>query len=293
MVFRQTHCKNMNFNLIGAGKLGKNIALALSVNKLANLQSICNQSLDSALNACNHIGSGTATSQIESLKKADVTWITCNDDSISTIVGTLNQSSILQPGSIVVHCSGALSSSILSPLKAQGFSVASFHPLKAFKANYLSANAFDTVDCILEGDEAACSWLKSVFTPLNANIIPIQTEYKAAYHAGACIASNYLITLASTAQHLFQQAGIPQQQAQEMICKLMQGNINNMVESQQIKSSLTGPLMRGDVHTISLHLQSIKQPEIAKLYKSAGLATLEMTELSIDKKNLLIELLNN
>lgn len=282
----------MKFNLIGAGRLGKNIGLALSANGLASLQSICNRSIVSANTACQLIGSGSPVQQIECLTPAEITWITCNDDSIQEVVAKLLQSSTIRSNEIIVHCSGALNSSILSPLKAAGCSIASFHPLKAFKEGYLSMSAFDQVDCILEGDPLACQQLTALFNPLNANVMTIQTERKAAYHAGACIASNYLITLASLAQELFLHAMIPSHQTKEMICRLMLGNINNMENAKTIGQALTGPLARGDVETISLHLQSIENPDILKLYKLTGLATLDLTELSIDKKNKIVELLS-
>ena len=147
------------------------------------------------------------------------------------------------------------------------------------------------MDCVLEGDEQACNWLKDSFTLLGANIVTIKPEAKAAYHAAACIASNYLITLASSSEQLFLAAGIPQNQIRQMIGKLMQGNLNNIQDTLQISESLTGPLMRGDTETIKLHLNAIENPSIKDLYKAMGLATLPLTQLPEDKKQFIEKLL--
>ncbi len=266
----------IQFNLIGAGKLGKNIGRALSKHHIGQLSSVYNLRFNHAIEACNFMGAGKAIEDIHSLSKADITWITCNDDAISSVVDQLHHASILKPNSLIIHCSGALSSSILKPLHDLGCSVASFHPLKAFRANYLSNNAFDQVECIIEGDDAACSWLISAFTGLNARLITLKPENKAAYHAGACMASNYLITLAHCAEQLFVQAGISKEGALEMIVKLMQGNLDNILETRSIINSLTGPLARGDIQTISLHLDSIKDAALTRFYKEAALATLKL-----------------
>ncbi|CEG59073.1 Rossmann-like and DUF2520 domain-containing protein [Legionella fallonii] len=283
----------MKFNIIGAGRLGKNIALALSTAQIATLQSVCNQHPGSAKQSCHEMGLGNAVNELTELPEADITWLTSNDDSIKLIVTSLAELSLLKPKSMVIHCSGVLNSTLLEPLRAQGCLVATFHPLKAFRTGYLSADAFNNVDCVVEGDQEVCSWLHQAFTQLGAHLFTINSTAKAAYHAAACLASNYLITLASCSEQLLLKAGIPQEQAKRLICKLMQGNLNNLQEIPVIAESLTGPLMRGDNETLALHLQAIEDPTVEKLYKTAGLATLPLTQLSKDKKQIIAELLES
>ncbi|TAL64545.1 MAG: DUF2520 domain-containing protein [Legionella sp.] len=281
----------MKYNLIGAGRLGMNIAFALIQHRLLNLQAICNRSLHSAETACKSIGAGHAVNQIRQLPKADVFWITVNDDVIVDVVQELLSSSILEPGNRIIHCSGVLSSDILAPLKKYGCEIASVHPLKAFKSGYLDANCFDQVDCVIEGDVAIRDWLKELFYSLGANLIPITAAAKPVYHAAACMASNYLVTLAACSEELLINAGIPAAEARVMIGKLMQGNLNNLLTTQNISQALTGPLKRGDSKTIALHLDAIADPLINNLYRAAGLATLPLTLLEDEKLALLVKLL--
>ncbi|MFI4918314.1 MAG: Rossmann-like and DUF2520 domain-containing protein [Legionellales bacterium] len=276
----------MKCNIIGAGRLGKNIALALSTAKVISVQAICNQSPISAANSCQEIGSGFAVDAFAQLPAAEIIWITCGDDAIKPAVQQLVKQVALNPGCLVFHCSGVLSSAILLPLKEQGCSIASIHPLKAFRAGYLDAHAFNDVDCVVEGDAPALAWLTSAFTRLGARIIPIKPEAKAAYHAAACMASNYLITLAACSEALLLKAGLTPQQARLMIYRLMQGNLTNLLQVEEVSASLTGPLMRGDIETLSLHLQAIDNTSVSTLYKAAGLATLPLTQLTEAKKHL-------
>ncbi|HHT0594150.1 TPA: Rossmann-like and DUF2520 domain-containing protein [Legionella anisa] len=274
----------MKCTIIGAGRLGKNIALALSKAHLISSFSICNRSLESAQKATQEIGSGQVIDKIAHLPAAEVIWICCNDDAIHNAVEILTHTDVLKPGNFVIHCSGVLSSAVLAPLRKKGCLVASFHPLKAFKANYLDPTAFYQVDCVLEGDSDVCAWLKSAFNQLGSHLITIKPEAKTAYHAAACMASNYLITLASCSEELFLKAGIDAQLTRRMIVNLMQGNLNNLKQTELIAESLTGPLARGDVQTIALHLDSIENQEIKRFYQSAALSTLPLTQLSEEIK---------
>lgn len=276
--------QNMKCNVIGAGRLGKNIAHALSETHIISSLALCNRSFESTQKACQELGVGHPVEHIEHLPEADITWICCNDDSIPHVVALLAQKSFLKPGSFVIHSSGVLNSGLLAPLKKQGCSIASFHPLKAFKANYLDSAAFNQVDCVMEGDEEVCQWLSSSFLQLGAYVSVIKPENKAMYHAAACIASNYLITLAACSEALLLDAGLPEQQCRRMLTNLMQGNVTNLMHTPKIAEALTGPLARGDIKTLSLHLDSIKNPDISYLYKAAGLATLPLTSLVEEQK---------
>lgn len=282
----------MNFNIIGAGRLGKNIALALSAAQLAELLCICNQDLASTEQSLKHLGFGSPAATIADLPKADITWITSGDDAIQSIVTELMQNPNIKAGSFIIHCSGVLNSSLLAPLKQKGCFVASLHPLKAFRSDYLQAQAFNKVVCVLEGDDPVCNWLKPSFERLGAHIITIKPEAKTSYHAAACIAANYLVTLAHCSEELFVQSGIDAEQAREITASLMQSSLDNIQNADSTAQALTGPLMRGDLQTLGLHLQALENPVIKNLYQTLGLATLDLVSLSEEKMRALKALMN-
>jgi len=89
-------------------------------------------------------------------------------------------------------------------------------------------------------------------------------ERRAAYHAGAAIASNYLVTLRHAAGALLESAGAPP----EALDPLMLRTIENGFE-------LTGPIQRGDWETVDRHLQAIRRerPELEPLYRVLADAT--------------------
>lgn len=270
-------------NLIGAGRLGKNLAQVFTKYAIASIQAICNQSIESSNYAWQELGLSGISCSIEQLPAADITIIACSDDAVAAVARQLAQQ-MIQPGSYIIHCSGVLNSSVLEPLKQHGCSLASLHPLKSFKAGYLSADAFAEVPIIIEGDEPACRWLEQVLSGLNAQVLSILPEAKALYHAAAVMASNYLVTLAAASEQLMADTGLEQHVAHKLITQLMKGTLANIEQNSTTATALTGPLMRGDIGTLTRHVHAISDPAISRLYKAAGLATLPLTQLNQDKK---------
>ena len=86
----------------------------------------------------------------------------------------------------------------------------------------------------------------------------LDDDRRGAYHAGAAIASNYLVTLRRAAGLLLESAGAPP----EALDPLMQRTIENEFE-------LTGPIERGDWETVGMHLDAIRtrHPELEDLYR--------------------------
>jgi predicted short-subunit dehydrogenase-like oxidoreductase (DUF2520 family) len=84
------------------------------------------------------------------------------------------------------------------------------------------------------------------------------------YHAGAAIASNYLVTLHRVASELFRAAGAPP----EALVPLMRRTIENGFE-------LTGPIERGDWETVEAHRAAIRatRPDLEPLYDVLAEAT--------------------
>lgn len=281
----------MYFNLIGAGRLGKLIARELVNSGRVKLGAVCNKGFPSAIKAVEQIGTGIAVSALEDLPPSDITFISTPDDRIPQISEQLAREKLVRPGSIVIHTSGVLSSIVLRPLQELNCPIASFHPLRAFRATNSQQDVFKQCDCVIEGDEIALQTLSSLFIPLNARMILLQPENKAVYHAAAVFASNYLVTLAATATELFQQAGITVELAKEITTNLMTSSINNIQKTQGLNEALTGPLLRGDQNTLSLHLQALPKDLTLDFYRICALLTLNLTSLNEEQKKQITDLL--
>ncbi|KTD46620.1 Rossmann-like domain protein [Legionella rubrilucens] len=278
-------------NIIGAGRVGQTLAWLLSREQGIKIGFVCNQTETSARAALQFIGQGKWCPAIEELPPADITFITTPDSCIATACAALSQSD-LKPGSIVVHCSGALTSDALDAVRVNGCYTASIHPLRSFAQPALSVQEFGGTYCAVEGDLPAVERLTEPLQALGAIVFAIDKTKKPLYHAAGVFASNYLVTLFSQALSCLKDAGINETVAVGAVLNLMQGTLANLEHTQSPRSSLTGPITRADTGTISNHLLALTDVS-HRLYSVLGQATLPLTTLSGEQKQAVIEALGS
>jgi predicted short-subunit dehydrogenase-like oxidoreductase (DUF2520 family) len=166
----------------------------------------------------------------------------------------------IEPGPWIAHVSGATPLSALDPHDRRF----GLHPLQSFTKTR-GAEQLDGAWAAVgaESEEARAMGFRLAET-LGLRPFELDDSGRAAYHAGAAVASNYLVTLRHAAGSLLEAAGAPP----EALDPLMRGVIDNGFE-------LTGPIARGDWETVSRHLESIRteRPELEELYLVLAEAT--------------------
>jgi predicted short-subunit dehydrogenase-like oxidoreductase (DUF2520 family) len=157
------------------------------------------------------------------------------------------------PGPWVAHVSGATPLAALDPHRRR-FSV---HPLQTFtlaRGPEQLDGAWAAVTSESSDARAAGFWLAET---LGLRPFDLPDDKRSLYHAGAAIASNYLVTLHGMAAELFRAAGAPP----EALVPLMRRTIDNDFE-------LTGPIERGDWRTVDAHRRAIREarPDLEPVY---------------------------
>jgi predicted short-subunit dehydrogenase-like oxidoreductase (DUF2520 family) len=167
----------------------------------------------------------------------------------------------LSPGhGWIGHVSGATPLSALDP-HTRRFSI---HPLQTFthaRGPEQLDGAWAAVSA--ETDEARGQALEVART-LGLEPFELDDADRTLYHAGAAMASNYLVTLHEAAASLVAAAGAPP----EALEPLMRRTIENGFE-------LTGPISRGDWETVEAHREAIRsaRPDLEPLYDVLAEAT--------------------
>lgn len=176
------------------------------------------------------------------------------DAAIPEVAGTIPE------GPWIAHVSGATPLAALAP-HARRFGV---HPLQTFDRSgspgqFAGAWAAVTAESVPARDRAR--WLA---VQLGMHPFDLDERSRTLYHAGAVIASNYLVTLYRSARLLLEQAGAPP----EALLPLMRRTIDNGFD-------LTGPIARGDWRTVDAHLAAIHEavPQVESLYRAMAEAT--------------------
>lgn len=267
-----------SFAIVGCGKVGKALGKHLQTAGY-NLTGISTKHVESAEKAASIVGAKRFTTQSNEItKNADIIFITTPDGIIADVCSQLSQDNGFKKDAVVLHCSGAHPSTILSAARDTGAHIGSMHPLQSFSAES-SGNTFKDIVISVEGDKKAVAASTQVANDLNSNCLTIKTENKVLYHAAAVVACNYLVSLQDAAFKLMEEAGISQKDVFTVLSPLISGTLSNIEKSGTIKA-LTGPIARGDVETITRHIKGIKEklPEILTLYNIMGIYTVDVAK---------------
>ncbi|HPT68701.1 MAG TPA: DUF2520 domain-containing protein [Syntrophomonas sp.] len=219
-------------------------------------------------------------------RSADLIFITPCDSAIKNVVDTLADRRAIHSGHTLVHMSGAQSSEILDRAKEFGARVLSVHPLQSFANLDMAIENLPGSVFSIEGDRQAFDIAVCIVETLGGEYFFIDRKAKPLYHAGACVVSNYLVTIIDFGVKLLESTGIPKNMATRALMPLINGTLHN-IENIGIPKSLTGPIARGDLSTIIKHLDCLEEmaPELTKLYGWLGYYTAQIAleKGSIDK----------
>jgi predicted short-subunit dehydrogenase-like oxidoreductase (DUF2520 family) len=210
---------------------------------------------------------------LESLvPKVDMLFITTQDGMIRQVAEELTSRELIISGQLWIHCSGSLGSQVLRVAKDAPVKCLSIHPLQSFANVPEAINLIEGTHFGIEGEAEEIA--ERLVRDLGGIPHRLKTANKASYHAGAVVASNYLVVLASLAVQLFTQAGIDSKDALQSLIPLMKGTLHNL-EEIGIPQALTGPIARGDSAVVRGHLQQLL-PHQAAIYRLLGKEALEL-----------------
>ncbi len=164
----------------------------------------------------------------------------------------------------VGHTSGATDLDALATAAAGGASIFSLHPLQTIRDQ---ASDLAGAPCAVSGsDREALIFAEGLARSLGMSPFEIADENRAAYHAAASIASNFLVSLEESASDLLERAGVAD--AREMLAPLVLRTAANWAEHGA--AALTGPIARGDEETVERHLEALAEadPELLDLYRA-------------------------
>jgi len=154
---------------------------------------------------------------------------------------------------IVGHCSGATSLAPLAPHNAF-----SLHPLMTVTGT--GAQFTGAAAALSAGSPAAETAASAVADALGLRTFSVDDGERAAYHAGASIASNFLVTLLAVAEQV---SGVDRQE----LAPLVRASVENW-ERLGAELALTGPVARGDHATVERQRSAVadQAPELLPVF---------------------------
>jgi len=287
----------LSIGFVGAGKVGKALGLYFKQHGL-ELSGYCSRTATSAREAAGLTGSGVFFDMGQLARCSDLLFLTAPDlalEELDAAAAALVREKSVPPALCWVHVSGALSSGCLKQLKALGCPVGSMHPLQSFGSPAESAGRLNESVFSIEGTDAAVDAVCRILEQTGAKISRISAEQKPLYHAGACVLSNYLVTLLYCGTGFLEAAGLEQEYIFRAVSPLIEATLANIREKGAV-DALTGPIVRGDFNTLSVHLQALKEhlPSQLEFYTMMAEKTIQMVadkRITEEQKNNLIRVL--
>jgi predicted short-subunit dehydrogenase-like oxidoreductase (DUF2520 family) len=166
---------------------------------------------------------------------------------------------------LVGHTSGATPLSALAPAAAAGAETFGLHPLQTVAG---PDARLDGAGCAVAGSTSrAAQAARELALALGMRPFSLADEDRAAYHAAASIASNFLVTLESAAERVAATAGLPADEARGLLAPLVRSTVENWAELGP-ERALTGPVARGDRATVALQRAAVAEgaPELISLW---------------------------
>jgi predicted short-subunit dehydrogenase-like oxidoreductase (DUF2520 family) len=256
--------------IIGSGRMGQGLGRALAdAGYVVTLVGRRDRKIPPALSL--HTGDWPPVT-----RPCDVLLLATPDDVVEAVAKRLSDENGVGSDQVVMHLSGLLDHSALDALRPSGAALGSFHPLKSVaEPDADTAPGFARAGVGIEGDKRAVAAAEEMARRLEMIPLLLPPGSKPAYHAAAVLVSNYTVALVHMAERIVHQAGL--QNESGMFQRLLEGTVANIAERTP-RAALTGPIRRGDAHTVEAHLESLSKAD-QTVYRALGLQALHIAEV--------------
>lgn len=201
------------------------------------------------------------------------------DDAIESVVDDLARRDIWQPEQRVVHTSGARGLAPLRRASLSGAGVAACHPAQTVPVG-APADALVGASWAVTAPLADERWAMDLVVDLGGDPVLLAEDRRGLYHAGLVLGSNAVGAAVASARQLLLAAGIAD--PARFLGPLVQASIAGPLARGAV--ALTGPVVRGDVGTVTRHLEVLDRdlPHLAGVYRDLGRAVLAQARPVLD-----------
>jgi predicted short-subunit dehydrogenase-like oxidoreductase (DUF2520 family) len=163
---------------------------------------------------------------------------------------------------LIGHTSGATPLAALVPAGVPAFGL---HPLQSFAHPGVR---FEGAGAAVAGTTPeALGFATGLAELLGMTPFEIDDDGRAAYHAAASVASNFLVTLQAAAEAIAAGSGLGREEARALLMPLVRQTVENVAELGT-EAALTGPVARGDEATVAAQRAAVEEtaPQLLGLF---------------------------
>jgi predicted short-subunit dehydrogenase-like oxidoreductase (DUF2520 family) len=211
------------------------------------------------------------------VRRSDLVLLAVPDDVLPDLVSGLAAIGAFRAGQIVVHTNGARGVDVLAPAIAAGVLPLALHPAMTFtgRSEDLARLAAACVG-VTVADETGWSVGEALVLEMGAEPVRVPSRARPLYHAALAHGANHLATVVRDAVDALERAGVVP--AERLLGPLLEAALDNTLRHGD--RALTGPLSRGDIDTVRLHLAALARsaPELVDPYRAQAARTADRAE---------------
>jgi predicted short-subunit dehydrogenase-like oxidoreductase (DUF2520 family) len=211
------------------------------------------------------------------VRRSDLVLLAVPDEVLPGLVRGLAATGAFRAGQIVVHTCGARGMDVLDPAVAAGVLPLALHPAMTFTGRAEDVARLATA-CVgvTVADVTGWSVAEALVLEMGAEPVRVPSEARPLYHAALAHGANHLATLVRDAVDALEHAGVIP--AERLLGPLLEAALDNTLRHGD--RALTGPVARGDLDTVRLHLQVLAEsaPELLDSYLAQATRTADRAE---------------
>ncbi len=265
----------LGVGIIGVGKVGAVMGAALrdAGHAIVGVSAGSEASRDRA----DAMLPGVPVLDVETLvDRAELILFTVPDDTIEELVEGLAKLGLFSAGQIVVHCAGRHGLGVLQPATAAGAIPIALHPSLSFTGTSMDLPRLRQTTIGVTAPKPVLPIGQALVVEIGSEPIVLAEADRALYHSAIAHASNHTVAILSQAMEVLSSLGV--EDPSRVLASLVDASVSNVLRSGP--RALTGPVSRGDVATVSAHVEALSEfaltqgtAEVVDSYRAMARAT--------------------
>jgi len=212
----------------------------------------------------------------EVVRAAELVLLTVPDDALTPLTEGLAALGVFRPGQVVVHCAGRHGTEALAAAAAAGAITLAIHPAMTFTGTSLDLSRLQDATFAVSAPAAFLPIAQALVVEMGGEPLVVANEDRPAYHAALTHAANHTVTLVTQASAALARIGV--EEPGRVLGPLVHASVEGALrDAPGAVTSLTGPVVRGDVATVAAHLAALAPyPEMRAAYRALAQATADL-----------------
>lgn len=264
-----TGAPRLRIGVVGAGRVGSVLGAALrragheitAVSAVSDLSRLRAEALLPGI---------PIVSAPEAARHADLVLLAVPDDVLPGLAAGLAGDGALHAGQFVLHPSGRYGTGVLQPATDAGAIALAIHPVMTFTGTSVDLARLEECPFAVTAPESMRPVAEALAVEMGGDPVWVPDEARGLYHAAVAFGANYLQAVVLESLDLLRQAGLDE--PARLMAPLLSASLDNAL--RQGDGALTGPVARGDVGTVEVHLARLSEVSPSSASAYAALARL-------------------